>query len=129
MTSASPDLCPCGLGEPYGQCCGRFHRGASAAPTATQLMRSRYSAFAMRDADYLLRTWHPRTRPQSLDFDPAVEWVRLTVIATTAGGLLDSEGVVEFVAQYRQGGARGRQHEVSRFTRIDGTWVYVNGES
>jgi uncharacterized protein YchJ len=57
--------CPCGLGEDYASCCGRLHTGAP-APTAESLMRSRYSAFAVADAGYLLRTWHPSRRPRTL---------------------------------------------------------------
>ncbi|WP_024795660.1 YchJ family protein [Tomitella biformata] len=129
-------LCPCGSGEQYELCCGRFHSarsggarsgGEAAAPTAAQLMRSRYSAFAVRDAAYLMRTWHPATRPRSLELDDDTEWTRLTILNTTGGGLLDAEGTVEFVAQYLSGGRRGRQHENSRFTRVDGAWVYVDG--
>jgi hypothetical protein len=50
--------CPCGLGDGYESGFGRLHAGAP-APTAESLMRSRYSAFAVGDAGYLLRTWHP----------------------------------------------------------------------
>ncbi|MFZ2176709.1 MAG: YchJ family metal-binding protein, partial [Rhodococcus sp. (in: high G+C Gram-positive bacteria)] len=57
--------CPCLLGEPYDDCCGRYHRGVTTAPTAERLMRSRFSAFAVLDAEYLLATWHPSTRPAS----------------------------------------------------------------
>ena len=71
--------CPCGLGDGYESCCGRLHAGA-AAPTAESLMRSRYSAFAVRDAGYLLRTWHPSARPRNLSFDPALQWTRLAVL-------------------------------------------------
>ena len=62
--------CPCLSGEQYADCCGRFHAGEAEAPTAEQLMRSRYSAFVVLDAGYLLRTWHPETRPASLELDP-----------------------------------------------------------
>lgn len=120
------ELCPCGFGEPYAQCCGRFHRGEAAAPTAVALMRSRYSAFATHDADYLLRTWHPASRPPALDFDDDTEWVRLTILGSTGGGLLDAEATVEFIAQYRTPAGRGRQQELSRFTRVDGLWAYVD---
>ena len=50
-------LCPCGTGQSYVDCCGALHSGARTAATAEQLMRSRYSAFAVSDEDYLLRTW------------------------------------------------------------------------
>ena len=65
--------CPCGLGDDYAACCGRLHGGAPAA-TAEALMRSRYSAFAVGDADYLLRTWHPSSRPRELVLEPDLRW-------------------------------------------------------
>ncbi|MCB0909908.1 MAG: SEC-C domain-containing protein, partial [Nocardioidaceae bacterium] len=61
--------CPCGTGDDYAACCGRFHQGA-AAPTAERLMRSRYAAYAVGDAGYVFRTWHPRTRPEHIELDP-----------------------------------------------------------
>ena len=64
--------CVCGLPAPYDDCCGRFHRGDATAPTAERLMRSRFSAFGVGDEAYLLRTWHPSTRPPLIDFDPAL---------------------------------------------------------
>ncbi|QDQ98518.1 YchJ family protein [Tomitella fengzijianii] len=129
--------CPCGFGPAYGECCGRFLGAAggepTAAPTAEKLMRSRYTAFVAGDAGHLLRTWHPDTRPRSLTLDPEVQWTRLTVLATTGGGLLEQTGTVEFVAQYRTRGPdgslqRGRQHEHSRFVRVGGEWVYLDAE-
>lgn len=84
--------CPCLSGDTYGSCCGRYHAGLRPgpdgaapgphAPTAEALMRSRYSAFAVGDADYLRATWHPSTRPADLDLDDDVEWRRLDVVRT-----------------------------------------------
>lgn len=125
MTSA--DLrCPCGTGNTYAECCERFHLGAP-APTAAQLMRSRYSAFAVGLADYLRDTWHPSTRPEHLDLDPEIRWLRLLVEDTEAGGPFDTEGVVTFTAIGRGAEGRFEQHERSRFTREDGRWYYVDG--
>lgn len=118
--------CPCLSGEQYGECCGRFHDGAAEAPTAEQLMRSRYSAFVVLDADYLLRTWHPETRPAELDLDPDLQWRRLDILSTSRGGPLDTEGAVEFEAHFRQGGERGVHHETSRFVRVERRWYYVD---
>jgi SEC-C motif-containing protein len=115
--------CPCGLGDDYDSCCGRLHAGAP-APTAESLMRSRYSAFAVGDAEYLLRTWHPSARPRTLELDPAVTWTRLAVLETQAGGLFDTTGTVRFRAVYAQDGKRGVLDETSRFTRADGLWTY-----
>src|SRR5207247_9631037 len=85
--------CPCGLGDDYESCCGRLHAGAP-APTAESLMRSRYSAFAVGDAGYLLRTWHPSGRPRTLSLRPALRAVRLAVLETRHGGLVDATGTV-----------------------------------
>jgi len=123
----APRRCPCGTGLPYADCCGRLHDGSATATTAEQLMRSRYSAFAVGDPAYLLATWHPSTRPPSLELDPTVRWTGLDVLATSDGGLLAAEGTVEFRAWYRHEGETGSQHEVSRFERVDGAWRYLEG--
>ncbi|MEU1417596.1 YchJ family protein [Streptomyces sp. NPDC004096] len=121
MTTRS---CPCGLPGPYEGCCGRFHAGAAAAPTAEALMRSRYSAFVKGDAGYLLRTWHPGTRPERLDLDPGTRWTGLEVLETSAGSAFHTTGTVTFRASYRGGSLQER----SRFERLDGAWVYVDGD-
>lgn len=87
-------------------------------------MRSRYCAFVKGDAGYLLRTWHPRTRPERLELDPGMRWTGLEILATVGGSAFHPSGVVEFRASYR-GGAL---HERSSFERVDGAWVYVDGE-
>ena len=89
-------------------------------------MRSRYSAFVVGDAAYLLATWHPSTRPPALELDPDVRWLGLDVLRTEGGGLLATEGTVEFIAHRIAGGERGEQHEVSRFVRQDGAWRYLD---
>jgi SEC-C motif domain protein len=122
-----PRPCPCGSGLPYAECCGRLHDGTATAATAEQLMRSRYSAFAVGDPAYLLATWHPSTRPRSLDLDPDVRWVGLEVLTTTGGGLLATEGTVEFRAHSVVQRVAGSQHEDSRFLRTGGRWLYVDG--
>ncbi|MFJ6938699.1 YchJ family protein [Streptomyces sp. NPDC101132] len=117
--------CPCGLPADYANCCGRYHSGAQQAPTAELLMRSRFSAFAVGDVPYLLRSWHPSTRPPRLDLDPEQQWVRLEILGSERGALFDTEGSVEFRAHYREGGHTGSLHENSSFARERGAWVYV----
>ncbi|WP_440902539.1 YchJ family protein [Actinosynnema sp.] len=116
--------CPCGSGSPYDECCARYH-GGERAPTAVALMRSRYCAFAVGDTDYLLRTWHPDTRPEALELEPGQRWLHLEVLSWTGGGVLDAEGEVEFRAHYRWSGGREELHERSAFRRVDGAWAYV----
>ncbi len=119
--------CPCGTGLTFGACCGKYHAGAP-APTAETLMRSRFSAFVTGDVDYLLRTWDPDTRPAELNLaDDAIRFYRLDILDTQAGGLADETGVVEFEAFYK-GAAVGSQRERSAFRRVDGAWLYWNGD-
>ena len=128
-----PRPCPCGTGLPLAECCGRRHDGTAPAATAEQLMRSRYSAFAVGDAAYLQQTWDADTRPRSLTLEPDVRWTGLEVLATSGGGLFDAEGTVAFRAHSRAGGeehvqAEHTHQERSRFRRVGGRWVYVDGE-
>ncbi len=92
-------------------------------------MRSRYSAFAVGDIAYLLSSWHPSSRPGSLELEPDLVWRRLDVLDVVAGGPFDSAGIVEFRAIWRQGTARGDLHERSRFVREGGAWSYLDGEA
>ncbi|MDO9589824.1 MAG: YchJ family protein, partial [Microcella sp.] len=117
--------CPCLSGLPYAECCEPVHRGVADAPTAEHLMRSRFSAFAVGDAAYLLATWHPSTRPASLKLDPELRWYRLDIIDRKAGGPLDTRGEVEFEAFWRSPDDRGSQRELSGFVREGGRWYYV----
>lgn len=119
--------CPCLSGSPYAECCGPFHAGVAAAPTAERLMRSRYSAYAVGDVAYLLRSWHPRSRPTELTLDAELRWYRLDILATSRGGMMDADGTVEFRAHYKSPDGAGAQHETSRFVREAGAWVYVDG--
>ncbi|TQM16834.1 SEC-C motif-containing protein [Pseudoxanthomonas sp. 3HH-4] len=122
--------CPCGTGRDYAACCGRYHAGGI-APDAESLMRSRYSAFVTADAGYLRATWHPDTCPPALGLDAPgalrTTWLGLSVKQHRVTGQDTAE--VEFVARYRVGGGSAvRLHERSRFVRLDGRWLYVEGE-
>lgn len=116
--------CPCGSGRRLDDCCGHYHRGA-AAPTAEALMRSRYSAYVLKNSPYLRESGHSSTRPTDLDIsNDDTRWQQLVIINVQQGGEGDSEGVVEFVAVY-QG---GQLHERSRFVQEKGCWRYLDGE-
>ena len=84
-------------------------------------MRSRFSAFALGLAPYLLATWHPSTRPATLDLDDDIEWRRLQIVDV-------SPDVVEFRASFRGPGGAGLLHERSRFALEGGHWLYVGGD-
>lgn len=128
-TIAAPTPCPCGSPDGYARCCGPLHDG-EVATSAAQLMRSRYSAYVLKREDYLLASWHPETRPASLKLaaqQPAPSWLGLEIRREQ---VIDVDHAsVEFVARYRLGGGRAeRQHEISRFVREDGRWLYLDGE-
>jgi SEC-C motif-containing protein len=117
--------CPCGSGKPYGECCAPLHRGERGAATAEALMRSRYSAYVLKDGDYLRATWHTSTRPALLELaDDTTRWLGLRILAAAQGGEGDEAGSVEFAADY----AGGQLHERSRFVREGGRWRYLDGE-
>lgn len=88
-------------------------------------MRSRYTAFTIGDADYLERTWHPRTRPGSVTLDPDVTWEGLEVLDTETDG---DAGTVAFRARWRDGDERGVLAERSTFARRAQRWFYVDGD-
>ncbi|MDT5069584.1 MAG: motif domain protein [Mycobacterium sp.] len=91
-------------------------------------MRSRYSAFARGDADYLFRTWHPRERPTDVTVDGDTVWTSLEVTDIAAGGIDDDSGEVEFVARFETAGQPGSMHARSRFERREGRWFYTSDE-
>ena len=97
--------CPCGSPS-YDECCGPLHRGEAQAGSPEALMRSRYSAYAIGDVDYVWRTWHPRTRPERVTADPATTWTALEVLRA-------DEDTVEFRAHFAGAGGPGVLHETS----------------
>jgi len=118
--------CPCGFGEPYESCCARYHRGAAEPPTAEALMRARYTAFALGDERFLSDTWHDSTRPAAPLLDPTLSWTGLFIADRAGGGLLESDGTVEFTARFRRAdGSSGQLRETSRFVRVGGSWRYL----
>lgn len=134
MAQAKLAACPCGRADAKGralshaQCCARFiaHFETTPAPDAEHLMRSRYSAFVLEDAEYLRATWHASQRPGTLDFEPGVRWLGLDVKDFRVTG--ENAAEVEFVARYRVGGRAVRLHERSRFVREGERWFYLDGE-
>ena len=96
--------------------------------TAEELMRSRFAAFRRGDSAWLLRTWHPSTRPRTLDLSANPRWRGLQIVDVVSGGIDHDAGEVEFRATYLvDGGGVDVLHERSRFVREDGRWFYLDG--
>lgn len=90
-------------------------------------MRSRYSAFVLDLTDYLRDTWHPGTRPGTIERNPpGLKWLGLSIKAHRQQD--ETHATVEFVARSRFHGKGDRLHETSRFVREDGRWFYVDGD-
>ena len=125
-TLAAP--CPCGLPAPLAQCCARWWQGPqwAQAPDAPTLMRSRYSAYVLQQAPYLLATWHASTRPTTLVLQPGLRWLGLTVQRWAQQD--DDHATVRFVARSKLGGRASRLQETSRFVREAGRWFYLDGD-
>lgn len=88
-------------------------------------MRSRYCAYVLKLEDYLLATWHPDTRPASIEFENE-KWLGLQVKKHVVES--QSAATVEFVARFKINGRAHRLHEISRFVLEDGRWFYLDGE-
>ncbi|MEX0606388.1 MAG: YchJ family protein [Marinobacter sp.] len=118
-------LCPCGSRALYAQCCQPLHQGESALSPET-LMRSRYAAFVLNLPEYILTTWHPRTRPGSLSLEDSPDWVSLQILNSTENG---EQGTVHFRANYRLAQSFGFLEERSNFLKENGHWYYLQGET
>jgi len=118
--------CACGSGKELEQCCERYYENRP-APTCEALMRSRYSAYILHNHDYLVRTWHPQTRPETIG-GTQLKWIGLEIVESRAGGEKDDHGTVSFVASFVDHGRGRRLHETSRFVRHEGAWVYLDGD-
>lgn len=125
--------CPCLPDLSFESCCGPFLKG-TLAPTAEALMRSRYSAYALKDAAYLHRTTHASTRKKHplkeiAKWAKRTNWLKLEVLRTEKGLETDSEGIVEFNAYFTEKDHHIHVlHEVSFFKKEESEWFYVSGE-
>jgi len=118
--------CYCGSSETFENCCEIYIKGIQKPATAEILMRSRYSAYATQNADYLVATTHISTRKlhkksDILDWSKSNRWIKLEVIAST-------ETTVKFKAYYLDYLLKAQIHEEhSTFVFENGTWFYING--
>lgn len=129
MNKKKITLCPCCSGKTYPLCCEPYHLWQKNAETAEILMRSRYSAYALHNAEYLIKTWHPETLPDQLSEEISnAKWIDLYIHRSWQEENPD-EAFVLFTARYRdRGGKAKRMNEISRFIRQDQHWFYIDGK-
>lgn len=124
--------CPCGSGLAYSACCEPIIKGRKPAATAEALMRSRFTAYAVKAIDHLGTSLQAADRKQfdgasAKEWAESAEWNGLEVVATERGGVDDEDGIVEFKARYTVNDQELEHHERARFTREQGHWVFVEG--
>jgi SEC-C motif domain protein len=122
------DSCPCGSGKTLLDCCGQFIFNSKKPETATQLMRSRYTAYVLKEKDYILKTWHHSSRPKKFNLDINIEWIGLQIIDNVNGSINDTEGSVFFETSYRFQKSIYTIRENSRFVKENQNWFYLMGE-
>lgn len=122
----SGQLCPCGSGNTYSECCQQIHLSHANATTAEALMRARYSAFVVRHIDFLYNTFHPSTRrfqnKQAIgQWAQENKWMQLSILKSTPH-------TVEFEAHYLDPQMEVQiHHEKSTFKKQGDLWYYVDG--
>ncbi len=125
--------CPCFSGKLYEECCKPVHEGKRKAETAEELMRARYSAFAVQNIEFIMNTVNPErednmTEDQIRRWSERSTWQGLDVLKTELGGPEDEQGFVEFVATYSESGVKMKHHERAEFLRVNGDWVFEDGK-
>ena len=130
MSKSSQCPCPCDSTKPYALCCGRYHKGKIHAPTAEALMRSRFSAYVLKNEQYVYRTWDENTRPplKVLREDSSQLFMKLEIINIADCNSDINTGTVEFIASYKIDDSNEvrQHHENSYFSKRNSRWLYVN---
>ncbi|MDR2898329.1 MAG: YchJ family protein [Spirochaetaceae bacterium] len=126
-------MCPCGSGKTYKECCEPFITGKSQPATAEQLMRSRYSAYEKHEIAYIIDTCTIREEEQRVDpeetrrWSEESQWLGLKILNTEKGQEGDTEGIVEFSAEYVRKGLKDVHLERASFKKESGRWLYDDG--
>ncbi|MCW8920035.1 MAG: YchJ family protein [Sedimenticola sp.] len=126
-------LCLCGSNEPADTCCNPIIEDQQKAQTAESLMRARYCAFALGNIDFLSKSLHPDHRSDhdveaTRQWAENSDWLGLQIVSTDKGGATDKEGVVEFIATFKEKGVVRNHHERSSFSRVGDEWFFVDGK-
>ena len=127
-------FCPCGSQKKFRKCCKVFHEGEIAS-TALELMKSRYSAYAASDSDYIINTTHRDNKDYTTDieswkskiheFFDHTEFKGLEILDFVDG---EKEAYVTFKATLFQGAIDTSFIEKSKFVKVNNLWLYHSGE-
>ena len=120
--------CPCGSNKSLNDCCAPIIQGKCIANTPEKLMRSRYSAYVLRNREYLLESWDIMYRPESISFEHEIRWLRLEIIDTHKFRSEDNTGNVSFIATSICDDTLVEMQEKSTFIKKNGVWLYQKRE-
>lgn len=132
--------CPCRAMEAQSKltlenCCGPIIKGKKKGETAESIMRARYTAYAIKEIDFVEATQvhtpdEDFNKEEALRWASGSDWLGLEVKSTSKGGPSDSTGIVEFVAHYKDkaSGTDLHHHETSHFIKKDGQWLFKEGQ-
>jgi len=125
------EKCPCGSGLHYFKCCKPYIKGTYYAPTAEALMRSRYTAYVVKNVDYILDTCLNKENMNIdgiKDWSENSNWLELKINSVKGGGTADIEGIVAFEATYERKGLKNIHREIAKFVKKDNRWFYEDGK-
>lgn len=127
-TIAINDSCPCCSGENFGLCCKMIIDDISLATSPIQIMRSRFTAYVIRNENHLLRSWYIQTRPETISFPHDSIWLDLRILNHSVDTATNEKGTVSYIARFIEDGKLISLTENSNFILSNGKWYYVDGE-
>lgn len=127
------ELCPCGSGRPYSECCEPIIRQSRPAENAEELLRARYTAHVKLEMDFVKESTHPE---QLGKYEPTTArswaeksvWEKLEIVDRQGGGPDDDQGEIEFIAHFSQKGKSKTHHELAQFKKEAGKWFFYDGQ-
>lgn len=138
MLEEKKSICPCGSKKPYQECCGLYHLGKSYPQDPLNLMKSRYSAYALGLADYIIKTTHPLNpryekdkeawKKDILTFSNNTQFLGLDILEVLPKRDSDGIAVVMFKVHLKQGSQDTSFTERSYFAELEGKWLYLDGD-
>lgn len=125
----APSLCFCRSGKEYKHCCAPFHLHTAIPETAEQLMRSRYTAYVLKNIPYIVSTTVPSQ--QTLlethllqEWANNTTWLGLEILKTE--NLTKTQSAVEFKAIFQGEEGELAHQERSIFVKIENRWYFVD---
>ena len=127
------ETCPCGSRLNFEECCEPFLIHAKKPSTTTQLMRARYTAYALGTVEYLYETSGPKVKKEfdadsSRKWSESAKWTGIEILKEEGGTSIDEKGAVEFIAHYTVNDTAFDHHERAEFAKVNGEWVFIDGK-